>query len=264
MYVLNPEKNLDKLFIRKSGTSLLILDYDGTIAPFKLNRDEAVPDPEIHAKIESIASMYPACRLVIVSGRKADEVKNLLKLTAGPLDIWGSHGWERMSADGSYIIEEPSNETRAAIEMAMGIAKAHGLAEKCEFKPASIALHTRGLDDNSVRKIEKDVVSQWKEIAKQSGLSVAEFDGGFELIDRSKNKGTAVRTILEEAGEIGRACYIGDDRTDEDAFRAIASRGFAILYNKRKQDTLADIILESRREFLDFLERWLNTCGTKD
>jgi trehalose-phosphatase len=98
---------------------------------------------------------------------------------------------------------------------------------------------------------------------EEHGLHLLPFDGGLELRARGKNKGDAVSTILKESGSEVAAAYLGDDQTDENAFRAIKGRGVAILVRADPRPTVADIWLRPPEELGRFLRDWLIACGAK-
>jgi trehalose 6-phosphate phosphatase len=81
---------------------LLVVDYDGTIAPFSLDRHRAVPYPTLPELLDCIMSTCRT-RLVLVTGRSAKELPALLGIQPHP-EIWGVHGLERLYADGRYVL----------------------------------------------------------------------------------------------------------------------------------------------------------------
>jgi trehalose-6-phosphatase len=50
--------------------------------------------------------------------------------------------------------------------------------------------------------------------------------------------------------------YLGDDLTDEDAFRALKGKGLSVLVRKESRTTEADCWLKPPDELLDFLKKW--------
>jgi len=92
MKVLNPEIDLEKFFknLNNSEKSALLLDYDGTLAPFKVERNKAYPYPGITQILDDLLK-FDKCRVVIISGRRAKDIIPLLNLKKMP-EIWGSHG----------------------------------------------------------------------------------------------------------------------------------------------------------------------------
>ncbi|RPJ43124.1 MAG: hypothetical protein EHM19_09270 [Candidatus Latescibacterota bacterium] len=99
------------------------------------------------------------------------------------------------------------------------------------------------------------------EIARSSGLELRSFDGGIELLGRGRDKGSAVRTVLAEEGADAAVAYLGDDLTDEDAFRALAGRGLRALVRAELRPSEADVWIRPPGELLAFLDRWLRAAG---
>lgn len=255
MEVLNPAIDLDIFFqaLKKTKSKVLLLDYDGTLAPFKVARDEAVPYPGVVALLNSII-LSPGSRLIIISGRSVKDVQDLLTLRKSP-EIWGSHGWERLKADGSYEAFVLEEEMIQGLEEAQNWVKRSDFANRSEFKHGCVALHWRGVDDSEKRLMRGQALAGWSDIARVSGLEIHEFDGGLELRAPGRNKGESVKKVLSETGD-AVVSYWGDDITDEDAFRALGSAGLSVLVNENKRPTNADIWITPPEELLYMLERW--------
>src|SRR5881394_173145 len=79
---------------------VLLIDYDGTVAPFSADRRRARPYPPVPPLLQQIMNNCQT-RLIIVSGRSAREIPRLLGIYPSP-EIWGSHGMERLHGDGHY------------------------------------------------------------------------------------------------------------------------------------------------------------------
>ena len=69
---------------------LIMLDYDGTLAPFRVERNKAFPYPGIREILDKIAQI-DRNRIVVISGRSARELRGLLPLSM-PFEVWGAHG----------------------------------------------------------------------------------------------------------------------------------------------------------------------------
>jgi trehalose-phosphatase len=231
------------------------------LAPFKIRPDQAVPYPGVVELLDAVMGQADT-RIVIVSGRRASEVAALLSLRRSP-EIWGAHGWERMSADGVVRVQEAAEEMRHALSSAEAAAEGFRRAgARIECKPASVALHWRGLPAIKIARLREQVESAWQPFAAESRLELIAFDGGLELRARGTNKEHAVRTVLAESGAACVAAYFGDDITDEDAFRAIKGRGLAVLVRSELRETLADLWLRPPRELIAFLQHWLHPGST--
>jgi trehalose 6-phosphate phosphatase len=256
MKILDPQLDLDN-FIRNISIAkqrTLLLDYDGTLAPFRVERDQAIPYPGVR---EALAGILKAghTRLVVISGRAIHDLIPLLQLDPLP-EVWGSHGWERQLPNGTYTGPEFDENTKQSLLSAHAWIEQNKLVDRCEYKPASIALHWRGLDNQAADEIKAVALQGWSPLAQSSGLSLKPFDGGLELSVAGKDKGVAVRTILAELSEDVVIAYLGDDRTDEDAFEAIKGRGQGILVRSEFRPTTAALWLRPPEELLAFLAYW--------
>ncbi len=242
--------------VAKSPQSLLMLDFDGTLAPFRKERHHAFPYPGVITLLSEIAKTGKT-RLVIVSGRDAKEIVPLLSLQPHP-EIWGLHGLQRMAADGSIEVSKIDESAPQGLAAAAGWMLSQGLEHVAEFKTGSIAVHWRGLDEAQTHAIRKLVKPEWIAIAKHHGLRLMEFEGGLEIRTRRANKGSVVHTLLNEMSATTPAAYLGDDITDEDAFEAIDGLGLGVLVRPNWRPTAARLWLRPPDELLRLLLGWLD------
>src|SRR5207248_10106839 len=115
--------------LRQAPSRALLLDYDGTLAPFTPDRDRAYPYPEIPELVSEI--MRCRTRVVLISGRPATELLFLSGIHPHP-EIWGSHGSERLHPDGSYEVEPIPREQQEALQIASRSLRASGLGSRTE------------------------------------------------------------------------------------------------------------------------------------
>jgi trehalose-phosphatase len=240
--------------VHTSQSCALLLDYDGTLAPFREQRDRALPYPGVPALLSSIMNHTPT-RVVIVSGRPADEVVRLLGLDPCP-EIWGVHGFERRLPDGTRTSGHMDRRSLHTFEKAVSWAKVEGLEHLVEQKPGAVALHWRGLAPSASDEIYRQTKKALLPLTRSSRLGIVEFDGGIELRVRNSNKGHVAKEIVREMGDVPIA-YLGDDRTDEDAFRALQGRGLTVLVRPELRPTSAELWLRPPEELLLFLNDWL-------
>jgi trehalose 6-phosphate phosphatase len=240
------------------SSRVLLLDYDGTLAPFHFDRSQAFPYSEVPGLLLQI--IQQGTRVVLVSGRRAADLVLLCGLDPHP-EIWGSHGLERLLPDGSYEVAPLPLEQLTGLELAAKSLRSHDLESRIEEKPGGIAVHWRGLSHTDAKKIRNQVMQLWAPLLADCGLTLLKFDGGLELRTPSKNKGDAVRTILSETGSSAAIAYLGDDQTDEDAFRALKGKGLSLLVRAESRLTAADVWLRPPEELLGFLKEWLRASG---
>jgi trehalose-phosphatase len=258
--VLRPDTQLQVEQFLKSVTqaprSLLLLDYDGTLAPFHQERDQAFPYPGIAELLREIIRDGHT-RVVIISGRDTSETIPLLGIDPFP-EVWGLHGMQRRKPDGRVEmlrLEERYLDALSDADRWLGYQQ---LRHTAEFKTGSIAVHWRGLSEWEVEELRGRVLLGWKPIAHHAGMELLDFDGGIELRPPEADKGDVVRLLLGEVGPGTPAAYLGDDATDEHAFQAIRGHGLSVLVRPRWRHTAAQSWIKPPDELLDFLNRWLD------
>src|ERR1700722_3992343 len=248
--------------LSQSSQSVLMLDYDGTLAPFRVNRDQAHPYPGVEPLIREIMNTTRR-EVIIVTGRDANEVRQLLNIYPHP-EIWGVHGLQRLRVDGTIDMVRLDERTLDGLSDADGWLGYLQLRYVAEFKAGSIAIHWRGLQEIEEEDLRARVLLGWRPIAEHSGLDLLQFDGGVEIRAREANKGDAVRTFLSEVSPDAPAAYLGDDATDESAFLAINGRGLSVLVRPESRQTAAQSWLKPPEELLEFLSCWLKACVERD
>ncbi len=257
MQVLTPSLDYTEFIARiaKAPARLLLLDYDGTLAPFRVKPEEARPYPEVLPVLREIMRRR-ATRVVIVSGRPAGELPPLLALEERP-EIWGSHGWERLAPDGATEVQQPTPDERCALEAAEhAAAAAVACGARMERKLASIALHWRGLSGDAAQACRDAATGAWSGLTGAGTLALLEFDGGLELRAPGCNKQHAVKAVLALTPSDAAIAYLGDDLTDEDAFRGVRARGVSVLVRNEFRPTAADLWLKPPEELVAFLRHW--------
>ena len=238
--------------------SLLMLDFDGTLAPFRKERNKVVPYPGVTSALQNIFATGRT-RVVIISGRDVTETVPLLSIKPHP-EVWGLHGLQRLKADGSVELRDLDQSAIQGLAAAELWLRSENLLEATEFKSGSIAVHWRDLAESEAETMRDRVIQGWADIAKRFDLGVMDFDGGVEIRSPKINKGTAVRTILDEMDPEAPAAYLGDDNTDEDAFEAINGRGLSILARPELRPSAAQVWLRPPEELLALLAAWLEAC----
>jgi trehalose-phosphatase len=256
MRILKSKFDLVDFFTRvaRAEARALLLDYDGTLAPFNIARNESFPYPGI---VEPLQSLHDTrhTRLILVSGRLIKDLLPLIQLKPQP-EIWGSHGYERLLPDGRYETEKLNPQALQDLANAYTWIEEMGLAARCEKKLASLAIHWRGLPQKDIETIRAQILRNWSPLVPKTRFRVCEFDGGIELYVTQRNKGYAVKTVLSELGANAAAAYLGDDFTDEDAFKAMQGKGLSVLVREKYRSTAADLWLKPPQELLEFLICW--------
>jgi trehalose 6-phosphate phosphatase len=245
-------ERLPEITARLAGRRLaLFLDYDGTLTPIVERPEDAVLAEPTRDVLRRVAERHA---VAIVSGRDLADVRARVGIEG--LYYAGSHGFDIAGPRGSHTHE-------AALAAAPLLAAAAGELERglkplagvqVERKRFAIAVHFRRARESDVAPVEAAVD---RALARHPGLRKTGGKKIFELRpDVDWDKGRAVLWLLGELGlGAALAVYIGDDVTDEDAFRALAGRGVGIAVQDAPQPTAAHYTLRDPGEVRELLAR---------
>lgn len=246
--------------VAEARSSLLLLDYDGTLAPFRKDPMRALPYRGAARLLRAIMEERNT-RAIVITGRAMDAILPLLGPEPFP-EIWASHGRERRRPGEGTETIPPSPRQLEGLDEARRRAASAGLPGRMEEKPFSLAYHVRPVPHAERQEVLSAIGGLWKGIAKEASLERLPFDCGLELRPLGWTKGGAVRALLREAPPDAPAAYLGDDETDEDAFRAIEGRGLSVLVRKAWRPTAARAWLRPPAELVRFLDRWRQAAGS--
>jgi trehalose 6-phosphate phosphatase len=250
------QSTLDEFFalVRASRESALLLDFDGTLAPFRIDPLRVRPWAGVPALLEEIHKLGRT-HIGIVTGRPAKEVASQIALPF--LQIWGLHGAERLFPDGRVELDEllpHEHDALAAARLAIRVA-ALGQGVRVEEKWNAVVVHWRGKSARASETLLKRALKLLQPFADEAAMHLLQFDGGIEL-RAGRNKGDAVRLLLSEMSSNAPVAYLGDDTTDEDAFRALAGRGLTVLVRRAWRPSAAALWLRPPGELREFLTGW--------
>jgi trehalose-phosphatase len=231
---------------------VLMLDYDGTLAPFQVDRHTAKPLPGVIDALLAIQAQ-PNTLLALISGRPVAEIDRLVG--ADRFMIAGTHGFE-LFQPGSGLTQHPLELTEQAILDAAEEEAARLLGpEWVERKIATVAAHVRHLPAIEAELVVETLAERWIALTNER-TEVRRFNGGVEIRVRGRDKGSVVRELLAMAPPDTLAVYIGDDDTDEDAFRALPDGGIGIKVGNTEAATAAEGRMASCESVRQFLWNW--------
>lgn len=240
---------------------VFFLDYDGTLTPIVSRPEDAVLGAGMRQVLERLAERHP---VAVVSGRDRRDVEQRVGVEG--IYYAGSHGFDIAgpAAEVTYqaaehVIPVVEAVTRRLEAELVGIEGA-----QVEPKRFTVAVHYRRAAPSDVPRMEAIVdrlVAEHPELRKAGGKKVWEIRPALDW-----DKGRAVEWILRVMiGEMGLdpeavvPIYVGDDETDEDAFRAVAAHdppGIGILVTPTPVPTAARFTLRDPDEVRKLLE-WL-------
>lgn len=265
----------------KNKKIAVFMDYDGTLSPIVDDPDRALMSNDMRCAVRNVAKYFPSA---IISGRSRDKVYELVGLTE--LYYAGSHGMDIMGPPSQTGSDESSDQQgkevklfqpakeflpmidevfRTLIENTKGIEGA-----KVENHKFCASVHYRNVDEKKwpvIAQCVHDILKDYPRLRLTHGRKVLEVR---PVIDW--NKGKAVEFLLESLKLSDKTdvlpLYIGDDRTDEDAFKVLreGNRGYGILVSSVPKETNAFYSLRNPAEvmrFLNALVKWKEQEGAK-
>jgi trehalose 6-phosphate phosphatase len=190
---------------------LVSSDYDGVLARLRDDPSDAVPEAGVAEVLARLAAV-DGVTVALVSGRGVADLQTTSGLS-GPFRWVGSHGAE---FDGPLTGELAGRRDDLAERLAPLVAGTEGA--RLEVKPASVAVHVRQVADRvAAATLLADARSR-----ADSSLTLKPGKDVLELAVTDADKGSALRRLADELGAVA-TLYLGDDLTDEDAFRALGA-----------------------------------------
>jgi len=195
---------------------LICSDYDGTLSPLAERPEQAKLLPGASNLLHDLARL-PHTRVAIISGRSRNDLSVHSGL-AQPVMLVGSHGGElpgrTLDAQGPGALAKLD-----ALESALARICASAPGAWVERKPLGLAVHVRQASRKDADRVLHEARSQvaaWPAEAVMEGKAILEAS-----LSRS-NKGDAVAWLRQEWDTDPQILYLGDDTTDESAFRVLS------------------------------------------
>jgi trehalose 6-phosphate phosphatase len=240
--------------IQQAQNLFLFLDYDGTLTPIVSQPDLALCPPEVKRQLEELRDL-PRIYVTIISGRSLDDLR--AKVGVPGIIYVGNHGLEIENPGGSHKkilssarareLKRITQNLRTSLEEIPGIL--------FEEKGPILSIHYRNAPQRffaQIPQVLKEELNQWRDRWRMaSGKMVLEIRPNVDF-----NKGKAVRQILETFSSLDvLPIYMGDDQTDEDAFRELKGHGISVFVGPGSLPSTAGFFLRNPDEVQQFLFR---------
>ncbi len=243
-----------------SGRLAVFLDFDGTLAPIVRQPGQAAISPCLRRTLSRL-SACPGVRVGVVSGRSLTDLKKRVRLRK--IAYAGNHGLEIEGTGFRFRLRTPPDYPRTLARVRVSIAGLPSVfpGTEIEDKGLTLSFHYRRAN----RLIVPEAVAAFRRAVRpyQNRLQIRTGKRILEIRPPAPwGKGEAVLWLLSNQVWLpGRmpttAVYIGDDRTDEDAFRALRDDGVTIRVGRSVRSAARYTIddTESTARFLDRLVR---------
>ncbi len=197
------------------------LDVDGVLAPIVAHADDARLSPgiaELLDRLDSVAGVEVA----VVSGRSLAGLDQFG--FSASLTVIGGHGGEIRGEPSPALDGREQSRYNLLHHLARQAATTAGHGAWVERKPLSVVLHVREVADPHGR----DALDRLQaEVARLEGVKATPGSEVLELFARPASKSRAI-ALLRDHHHPASTVYVGDDVTDEDAFRALGPHDIAI------------------------------------
>lgn len=234
------------------------LDYDGTLTPIVERPELAILSDEMRSAVTALANQ---CTVAVISGRDLSDVKGLVGIDN--LFYAGSHGFDISGPAGRRIASQQGAEFLPALDLAEKSLRpllGNISGAQIEQKKFSIAVHYRRVKKDRVQAVEEavdQVLAEYTGLRKGTGKKVFELQPEIDW-----HKGKALCWLMD-ALDLDRSdvlpFYIGDDVTDEDAFRVLQASGIGVVVRdddagESPRRSTARYALDDCRQVQKFLE----------
>lgn len=212
----------------------LFLDYDGTIVPIKKQPSLAVLPPKMSSLLTQL-SLLSNIMVGVITGRSLNDIRNLVGI--GDILYAANHGTQIYHKKQTWIHPGAKRSQPLVKKMELAFVKALAPIEGViiENKGLTLSVHYRNVKSGNVlrlKRILKQIIQPFQELVKLStGKKVVEIRPNIQW-----NKGHAILKILKDyrATDKSIIVFIGDDQTDEDAFKLLPSKAITIRVGKNK------------------------------
>ncbi|XP_054815670.1 trehalose-phosphate phosphatase A [Prosopis cineraria] len=253
----------------------LFLDYDGTLSPIVDNPECAFMSDNMRAAVKKVAELFPTA---IISGRSRDKVYEFVGLTE--LYYAGSHGMDIIGPVRQSVSDNHPNCIRSTDNQGKEVNLFQTAAEflpmidevmssliectkdikgaKVENNKFCVSVHYRNVEEKNwhiVGQRVTDILKDYPRLRLTHGRKVLEVRPVINW-----DKGKAVTFLLESLGlnncDDVLPIYVGDDRTDEDAFKVLKEghKGYGILVASAPKESNAVYSLHDPSEVMEFLK----------
>lgn len=241
--------------LAKAGLICLLLDFDGTLAPFAQKPSLASLPYRTRRVLNSLA-LCPRVRICVISGKSLVDIKQMVGIEG--IYYAGNHGLEVQG----FSVDFTHPKAQAAITDMKRVSKTLAVRLKgipgviVEDKSLTASVHYRMSDIGDELAILERVVRVLrgeKKLMLKRGKKVLEIRPKLRW-----GKGEASWMIINS---LDRGClpiYVGDDQTDEEAFQTLET-GWTVVVSEEGCKTLAKYYLNSQEEVLAFLQRLYDT-----
>jgi trehalose 6-phosphate phosphatase len=235
-----------------------LMDYDGTLTPIIDRPEDATLSPDMRRLLAQLIKHYPTA---IVSGRALKDIRKLVGLRK--IYYAGNHGLE-IYGPGLKLVKPEAKKmaptvSEICVDLKSGLGNIDGVI--VEDKGLTASIHYRFVAPEKLGELKRIFTKITKPHLRAGKIKIACDKKVLEIrpnIDWDKGKAVLwiIDTLKLRDGVL--PIYLGDDKTDEDAFRALKSKGITILISNVPKKSDAEYFLRDVDEVKAFLGKLIS------
>ncbi len=257
--------------IKSASCVLLLFDYDGTLTPIVRKPELAILSEESRQLLENLSHKR---RFIVgvVSGRGLNDIQS--KVGVNGIIYVGNHGFEIEGPGLNYVHPINNDETKSIMgTLSQTLNNFLGTVKgvMVENKGLTVSIHYRLVKKKEIDRV-KDILQRVVEAARLSDK--VKITHGKKVYEIRPNvhwhKGMAVKLIIEKYGSKGKKdvflpVYVGDDLTDEDAFKVIENYdGVSVYVGGVNPQSIARYYFKTCKEVNKFMKELLKIKNVND
>lgn len=246
---ISPGELADRVADRLPG-ALVGFDVDGVLAPLVDHVDDSVLSDGV---ADALTHLATRAHVALLSGRSLASLAGLLDFPPG-LHVVGSHGLELHGGAQVALTDAEQDAYEVVTSLARRAADECGPGAWLEYKPASVVVHTRRADEPVDDAIDALIAA----VTVDPAVTVKVGHDVVELMVRATDKGSALLALAARLHTTSLV-FLGDDRTDEDAFARMTPHDISVKVGPG--ETLATWRLAGPPEVAQFVELLASAGG---
>jgi trehalose 6-phosphate phosphatase len=240
-------------------TILLFLDYDGTLAPIAPTPEEAILPRENKLLLERLVKI-PSFQLVVISGRALSDVKHMVGVKG--IVYSGNHGWEIEGVDIHFesLLSPEISALMESIKYELAARLSDIQGAFIEDKGVTLSVHYRQVPQDKELLVKRLSHQTWQNYERQNRIRISPGKKVLEVrppVDWDKGKAALwilrKQEILRGKGQV-LPIYIGDDVSDEEAFKALRAQGITILVSEEERSSAAEYRIKGPSQVTEILK----------
>ncbi|HVK97199.1 MAG TPA: bifunctional alpha,alpha-trehalose-phosphate synthase (UDP-forming)/trehalose-phosphatase [Flavisolibacter sp.] len=248
-------ENIEKIYsdFVEAQKRCILLDYDGTLAPYQKIPSLAVPSQDLINLLQEL-SKDTSNNIFIISGRDAKTLDSWLGNL--PINLVAEHGAAiKLKNENWRETFSMSTEWKEQIRPMLDLFVSRCAGSFVEEKKSTLAWHYRNSHPELGFTRSRELRNTLLQMTANTPLQVIDGNKVLEVRMIGVDKGVTATNILNDLQPDFILC-LGDDTTDEDMFRMLRDKAYTIKIGRG--NTAAEFTILSQDEVYPFLKRFVD------